>query len=141
MRIAVVGSGISGLAAAWLLSNRHSITLFDYWFRSFDYWNHTSNLNNAQGADNPDGSTTYVVSIQDPGVHNWIDTGGLNDGFLLGRWEVLTQPAEPEEAVRNVRVVKLSELASVLPEAPRVTAEERKQILAARKVSYEKRMQ
>lgn len=31
-----------------------SITLFDFWFRSFDYWNRTSNMNNAQAADNPE---------------------------------------------------------------------------------------
>ena len=29
MRIAVVGSGISGLASAWLLSRRHDVTLFE----------------------------------------------------------------------------------------------------------------
>lgn len=29
MRIAVVGSGISGLAAAWLLSREHQVTLFE----------------------------------------------------------------------------------------------------------------
>ena len=29
MRIAVVGSGISGLAAAWLLSQRHTVTVFE----------------------------------------------------------------------------------------------------------------
>ena len=29
MRIAVVGSGIAGLAAAWLLDRRHAVTLFE----------------------------------------------------------------------------------------------------------------
>ena len=29
MRIAVVGSGIAGLASAWLLSRRHEVTLFE----------------------------------------------------------------------------------------------------------------
>ena len=29
MRIAVVGSGISGLAAAWLLSQRHTVTVYE----------------------------------------------------------------------------------------------------------------
>src|SRR5690606_5367465 len=29
LRIAVIGSGISGMAAAWLLSHRHSVVLFE----------------------------------------------------------------------------------------------------------------
>lgn len=29
MRIAVVGSGIAGLASAWLLSRKHEVTLFE----------------------------------------------------------------------------------------------------------------
>jgi predicted NAD/FAD-binding protein len=29
MRIAVIGSGISGLASAWLLSRQHEVTLFE----------------------------------------------------------------------------------------------------------------
>ncbi|MBU2135801.1 MAG: FAD-dependent oxidoreductase, partial [Alphaproteobacteria bacterium] len=29
LRIAVVGSGVAGLSAAWLLSTRHHVTLFE----------------------------------------------------------------------------------------------------------------
>jgi len=34
LRIAVIGSGVSGLAAAWLLSGRHQITLFEKDYRA-----------------------------------------------------------------------------------------------------------
>ncbi|MCA9565835.1 MAG: FAD-dependent oxidoreductase, partial [Myxococcales bacterium] len=29
MRVAVIGSGMTGLAAAWLLSQRHQVTLYE----------------------------------------------------------------------------------------------------------------
>ena len=39
MRIAVVGSGIAGLSAAWLLSQRHQVTLYDTAPRAGDHGN------------------------------------------------------------------------------------------------------
>ncbi len=43
MRIAVVGSGIAGLASAWFLSREHTVTLFE----ANDYFGghtHTHNI-------------------------------------------------------------------------------------------------
>ena len=40
-RIAVVGSGISGLAAAWLLTRRHAVTLFE---ADTYLWRHTHSV-------------------------------------------------------------------------------------------------
>src|SRR3546814_18421864 len=37
-----------------------------------------SSLNKTQAKPNPDGSYTYVIALQDPGVANWIDTAGLD---------------------------------------------------------------
>lgn len=57
MRVAVVGSGIAGLAAAWLLSARHSVTLFE-------------------AAGRP-GGHTHTVDVTVGGVPASVDTGFL----------------------------------------------------------------
>jgi predicted NAD/FAD-binding protein len=56
-RIAVVGSGIAGLSAAWLLAHRHSVTLFE----ANDYL----------------GGHTNTVDIAVDGVTHPVDTGFL----------------------------------------------------------------
>lgn len=55
IRIAVVGSGISGLSAAWLLSRRHDVTLFE--------------------ADPRLGGHTNTVNVSVAGGTTAIDTG------------------------------------------------------------------
>ena len=57
MRIAVIGSGISGLAAAWLLGRDHAITLFE----SGTYL----------------GGHTHTVDVTLEGVTHGVDTGFL----------------------------------------------------------------
>jgi len=57
MRIAIVGSGISGLAAAWLLAGRHAVTLFE-------------------AAARPGGHTN-TVEVTIDGVSHGVDTGFL----------------------------------------------------------------
>ena len=55
MRIAIVGSGISGLAAAWFLSKRHTVTVFE----TNDYL----------------GGHTHTHDIEVEGRHLAVDTG------------------------------------------------------------------
>lgn len=109
----------------------------DLWMRSGEYTQHQSSLNNTQAKANADGTFSFVVSKQDPGYYNWIDTVGMNDGYIVGRWELLTEKTTGENAVRDVRKVKLAELASAMPpEAEKVSAEQRKTMLEARAASY-----
>jgi hypothetical protein len=113
----------------------------DPWLRSVPYRNRSGSLSSAQARPNADGSFTYVLSAKDPGVWNWLDTGGLHDGALVVRWELLSQPPQVGKAVREERVVKLSELAAALPAgAAGVDSSARKSWLDARAAGYARRL-
>jgi hypothetical protein len=110
------------------------LVLQDFWFRTIDYWKHTSSMNKSQGIPNADGSTTYVISIQDPGVHNWLDTVGLHELLVVHRWQGLSSDPGPE-GLPSARgeLVKLKDLDTMLPrDMKRVSPTERQQQLAER---------
>lgn len=85
LRIAVVGSGISGLSAAWLLSQRHIVTLYEQ--------------------DERIGGHSNSVSV--PGSGEFVDTGFIvynelnypNLTALFKHLNVATQPSEMSLAV------------------------------------------
>jgi uncharacterized protein len=89
MRIAVVGSGISGLASAWLLSRKHEVTLFE--------------------SDGHFGGHTHTHDIQHAGTHRAIDSGFIvfNHAHyplltrLFAELRVATQPTTMSFSVRN----------------------------------------
>lgn len=115
-----------------------NIVLHDYWFRTLPYWKHTSNLNPGQSVNNPDGSTTYVISLKDPGVHNWLSPAGFHDTLFVNRWQAL--PADrPEESRASIRseIVPFDRLADHLPEGTRyVTPAERAAQIAEREATF-----
>ena len=105
----------------------------------FGSFHHPSSLSSVQSAPNADGSYTFVIASRDPGVRNWVDTAGLHEGSLFIRWQKLPQPLNPGgNAVREVKVVKLSDLAAALPaDAQKVTSKERKKLLLERAAASE----
>jgi hypothetical protein len=114
--------------------------LTDQWLVSRDHIDATGSLNNTQVKRNPDGSYTYVIAASDPGVSNWLDTGGLRTGKFLIRWQALKPGTEAKSAVRSVQVVKLSDLQSKLPgKLSPVSAVERRSQLQLRAASYARR--
>ena len=109
--------------------------------RSADYAHRSTSLNDTQAEAGADGRLTYVLSNEDPGIRNWLDAGGLHDGLLLVRWELLPGAVQADKAVREVRIVKLSSLGAALPAGiTHVSAAQRQQWLLERTQSYELRL-
>jgi len=109
------------------------------WTITDNYWDQQTSLNNVQAKKNPDGTYTLVVSPTDPGVANWVSTGGLNQGTLSIRFQDLDPDSDVTPTV-SAKVVSLDDLASVLPPTTvYVTPEKRAADLAVRKAGYDNR--
>jgi hypothetical protein len=131
----------SGGSDYWVL------TLYDWWAMSGNFWSRTSCLNDTQVVPNADGTHTMVFSIADPGVHNWMDTLDLHRTVFLQRWQLMPTNVGEDgrlwaggEPGATGQLVKLADLKDVLPEGTKwVTPEERKQQIADRYASFQRR--
>jgi hypothetical protein len=92
-------------------------------------------------APDADGRFTYVVAARDPGVHNWIDTGGLHQTYAIQKWQGLRPNMRPEEIPTiSGQLVKFDALRSALPAGVRpMTRIERKQQLDERAGAFARR--
>lgn len=61
-----------------------SLQMCDRWFQS--YPDRRSSINNGRAVVADDGSVRIVLSDGDPGLPNWIDTGGHRIGVMFFRW-------------------------------------------------------
>ncbi|MDG2026046.1 MAG: DUF1214 domain-containing protein [Acidimicrobiales bacterium] len=75
-----------------MLWNRHMQTL--------EYRNRSSSLNGAQMKLDEDRRFRIVISQQDPGVPNWLDTAGHRTGTIF--WRFLLPEEDPEKPVCEV---------------------------------------
>jgi hypothetical protein len=57
-------------------------------------------MTNGGASVDEDGKVRLVVAATDPGVGNWLDTGGRQRGFVVLRW--LDNPAAPPVTTRVV---------------------------------------
>jgi hypothetical protein len=122
-------------------SYRHFV-VNDWWYRSIDPWHCQSSLNNEGMVADADGSYTYVVALQDPGVANWIDTGGLHQVYAIQKWQGLPREIAPGDEPRlSWKKVKLSELKQALPPGTKwVDAPQRQQALRERAAAFARRL-
>ena len=62
------------------------IVLVGPWMESYEYRQRHVCTNNGLAEMNDDGSWTVIIAAKDPGVPNWLDTGGRPEGYALIRW-------------------------------------------------------
>ena len=117
-----------------------TVPLSNIWGTTLDIYDRTGSLNKAQSLPNADGTYTFVISADDPGVHNWIDTDGLGEGILTLRMAEFPEGGAREDLSARGRVVKLDALDRELPDLARVTAGERAAQLDERRRGYLRRL-
>ena len=106
-----------------------NIQLSDLMWNSVDWMNRQSSLNGGQARLDGDGKFRAVIAADDPGVPNWLDTGGNHEGAIMLRWTEASSGPAP-----TLRLVNLADLRSHLPpETPFVSPEERDSQLRARR--------
>ena len=111
------------------------------WGTTNDIVDRTSSLNLSQSIPNTDGTYTFILSKQDPGVHNWLDSCNMREGVLTLRWAEFAGGEPSPEASATSRVVSLSKLREELRDETRfVTSEERAEQCAKRAAGYKRRL-
>ncbi|OBG01249.1 hypothetical protein [Mycolicibacter sinensis] len=95
-------------------------------------------LNNTTTYHAEDGYTYYVISGENPGVANWLDTGGLSTGEIFARFENLDDRAAAIGLGVETHVVPISDIDEYLPtDTPTVSPEEFAADMARRVFSYD----
>lgn len=79
-----------------------NFTLANVWHECIEPRRRPSSLTNAHAVRRPDGSVRLVIARENPGVDNWIDTGGRERGFMVLRW--LDNPSPPPVTTKVVRL-------------------------------------
>ncbi|MBW2271066.1 MAG: DUF1214 domain-containing protein [Deltaproteobacteria bacterium] len=79
--------------------------LDNWWMESLDYRHHTIHINKHTAHYEADGSVRLLISHDDPGHPNWVETAGHNLGTMCWRW--IGADRHPPVASR---VIKRSEL-------------------------------
>ena len=98
------------------------------WSQTTDFTYHQSSINGHQAELGEDGYFRAVLSLQDPGVPNWIDPAGIPTGMLTLRFYKFREAVVP-----TVKKISLQEVRDNLPKnTPVITADQRRVALARR---------
>ena len=97
-------------------------------WHTLDYANRLTTINRSQAHRDPDGVYRLVLAASDPGVHNWLDTTGLQRGVLILRITGATNTPPPRTSL-----LELSDVKARLADTRGCTPDERRGQIAARR--------
>jgi hypothetical protein len=107
-----------------------NVQLNDELWNAVEFIQRQSSLNGHQARIDADGRFRAVISVEDPGVPNWLDPAGTLQGMIIGRW--YEADALP---IPTLKAVPFKELRRHLPpDTPSVTASERAEQLRTRRI-------
>ena len=112
-----------------------NMQLTDEKFVALDMMNRQTSLNGHTARIDGDGKFRAVISAQDPGVPNWLDTAGYQKGEILGRWKDAASNPNPK-----VSKVGFADVRRHLPaDTPVVTAAVRDAAIRLRRKGHQLR--
>ncbi|HVW31273.1 MAG TPA: hypothetical protein VHL53_01930 [Acidimicrobiia bacterium] len=114
-----------------------SFNLSSPYLENTDWHLRQNSINGHQAVIDADGVFRAVISAADPGVPNWLDTGGQPTGIIQSRF--LLPSAAPEVTLRTV---PLAEVRAALPaDTPIVTPAQRQEAVRRRVLAVQRRAQ
>ncbi len=117
------------------------VPIANVWGTTMEIVDRTSSLNKAQSVPNPDGTYSYVLCPEEPGVHNWLDTCGLKEGMLTLRMAEFPGGRPRDDLSARGEVIKLKDLRATLPEGTSwVDSQARARQQAERAAGYKRRL-
>jgi hypothetical protein len=113
----------------------YSMLLTNQFYETTDWYNNQSSLNDSQMRIDSDGILRVVVSAQDPGIPNWLDTAGYPIGVIQGRWTECN-----ERNIPSIQKIRVSDVRRLLPaDTPAVTGEQRQRLIRERRSQLQRR--
>ena len=107
------------------------IRLFDPAMNAFNNVYHQGFINDEHVRVDADGKVRLVLGPNDPGIENWLDTGGWRKGGALWCWNTATSAPIPK-----VTVVKLADVKHFFPKGTPALSPERRKAATAMRAAY-----
>ena len=112
-----------------------NVQLNDPYFNAVEFVYRQASLNGHMARIDTDGKFRAVLSLEDPGVPNWLDPAGFKQGTIFGRWLQCDSAPLP-----RLKKVNYKDIRNHLPaDTPIVSPSQRAEILGRRRLGAQMR--